>query len=106
MEVPRGLIVVFVIFVQVYLKYHIDVEDFIRNIEVKKPLNYIFCYVTFFVIFCPEIPKTDQCSEQTLELGQNIKSLLSILFLSLEADLCSLEVIWGQEILYYISKKS
>ena len=101
-----GLFVVFVIFVQVYLKYHIDVEDFIRNIEVKKPLNYIFCYVTFFVIFCPEIPKTDQCSEQTLELGQNIKSLLSILFLSLEADLCSLEVIWGQEILYYISKKS
>ena len=97
MEVPRGLIVVFVIFVQVYLKYHIDVEDFIRNIEVKKPLNYIFCYVTFFVIFCPEIPKNDQCSEQTLELGQNIKSLLSILFMSPEADLCSLEVVWGQE---------
>ena len=74
MEVPRGLIVVFVIFVQVYLKYHIDVEDFIRNIEVKKPLNYIFCYVTFFVIFCPEIPKNDQCSEQTLELDQNYRS--------------------------------
>ena len=101
-----GLFVVFVIFVQVYMKYHVDVEVFIRNIEVKKPFNHIFCYVTFFVIFCPEIPKTDQCSEQTLELGQNIKSLLSILFLSLEADLCSLEVIWGQEILYYISKKS
>ena len=78
MKVPRGLFVVFVIFVQVYLKYRIDVEVFIRKIEVKKLSITFFVYFTFLVIFAQKYQKMINAANKRLNLVRIYSALVYI----------------------------